>query len=58
MGVRVTWGLYFQKTTIYKCDHPSQLPEYLQLLTLSVHEISIFIFSYEKEAKKKKKKYL
>ena len=34
---------YFQKTTIYKCDHASQLPESVvpsvNMLTLRVHEI-------------------
>ena len=49
---------YFRKTTIYKCDHAGQLPESVvssvNMLTLSVHEIYIFIFSYEKEGKNEK----
>ena len=47
--------LYFQKTTIYKCDHAGQLLESVvssaDILTLSVHEMEILIFSYEKEGK-------
>ena len=47
--------VHIQKTTLYKCDHAGQLPESdvssVDMLTLSVYEMEIFIFSYEKEGK-------